>query len=67
MLGHMSPYVCDKQEQICGCDLCTRRVRTVLIESPDASPSDAGPREAGIDWATVSLPNWRPERLVPRK
>jgi len=28
---------------------------------------EADAREASIDWATVRLPNWRPERLVPRK
>jgi hypothetical protein len=63
----MSPYACDKQEQTCRCDLCTRRVRTVLTESPDASPLDADARGAEIDWATVKLLNWRPGRLVPRK
>jgi len=34
MLGHMRPYACDNQEQICRCDLCTRRVRTVLADLP---------------------------------
>jgi len=67
MLGHMRPYACDNQEQICRCDLCTRRVRTVLTESPDPSRPDAGAREAGVDWVTVGLPNRQPERLVPRK
>jgi hypothetical protein len=57
----------DDQKQICGCDLCTRRVQTGATESPDASPPDAGAREAGVDWAAVRLSNRRPERLVPRK
>jgi hypothetical protein len=67
MLGHMRPYACDNQEQICRCDLCTRRVRTVLAESPDASPPDDDASGADIDWVTVKLPSRRPERLVPRK
>jgi hypothetical protein len=67
MLGHMRPYTCDNQEQICRCDLCTRRVRTVITESPYASPPDDGALEAGMDWVMVGLPNRQPERLVPRK
>ena len=66
MLDEMNPHACNNQEQICRCDLCTHRVRTVVIESPDASRSDAGARAIGIGWASVGLPNRRPERLVPR-
>jgi hypothetical protein len=67
MLDEMNPHACNNQEQICRCDLCTHRVRTVAIESSDASPSDAGARGAGMDWAAVRLPSRLPERLVPRK
>jgi len=66
MLDEMSPPARDNQEPVCRCDLCTHRVRTVVIESPEPSLPDAGARAAGMGWASVRLPNRRPERLVPR-
>ena len=66
MLDDMSPRACDNKEQICRCDLCTRRVRTIFIERSDASAADAGARKEGTDRATVRLPYWS-ERLVPRR